>query len=46
MAIGAAIEAEAQMEYYDKEAPALAATLKRTIGIKRVQSTSVSVYKH
>ena len=29
MAIGAAIEAEAQMEYYDKEAPALLATLKK-----------------
>ena len=29
MAIGAALEAEAQMEYYDKEAPALLATLKK-----------------
>ena len=29
MAIGAALEAEAQMEYYDKEAPALLTTLKK-----------------
>ena len=29
IAIGAAIEAEAQMEYYDKEAPALLTTLKK-----------------
>mgnify|MGYP005741704329 CR=1 FL=1 len=29
MAIGTALEAEAQMEYYDKEAPALLATLKK-----------------
>ena len=29
MAVGTAIEAEAQMEYYDKEAPALLATLKK-----------------
>ena len=31
MAIGAAIEAEAQMEYYDKEAPALLSTLKKLL---------------
>ena len=29
IAIGTAVEAEAQMEYYDKEAPALLATLKK-----------------
>ena len=29
MAIGTALEAEAQMEYYEKEAPALLATLKK-----------------
>ena len=29
LAIGAALEAEAQMEYYEKEAPALLATLKK-----------------
>ena len=29
MAIGSALEAEAQMEYYEKEAPALLATLKK-----------------
>ena len=34
MAVGHAVEAECQMEYYDKEAPALLATLKRTIGTK------------
>ena len=46
MAIGSALEGEAQMEYYEKEAPALLTTLKRIIGTKpKVQNTNASAYK-
>ena len=44
-AVGAAIEAECQMNYYDKEAPALLATLKKNYW-HEAQSTNVSAYRH
>ena len=46
LAVGSACEAECQMVYYEKEAPALVATLKKITGIRlKVLNTNESAYR-